>query len=221
MAVPSAIVGRRHYGPGKLFLAPPGTITDTYAPIGANSKFTLGTTVATNVPGNANWLPAGITTDGMTFTGNFTTENDEAAEYATPIKVLVTGQAETLAVTLKQVNLTNIRAALNAGTSSVTRVSGATGATGPGVADVVRIRKPAIGTEQRCQLLWLAQDDDFILLIYSALQTGDFTIQGQKGAGGITLPLTFTVEQPPSTVAASSYDMYAIGTSWAESQSAE
>jgi hypothetical protein len=220
MATPSAIVSRRNYGPGKVWLAPPGTITDTYAPTAAGSKFTVGTATG-NVPGAVGWLPVGITTDGMTFTGNFTTENDEAAEYYTPIRVLVTGQAETLALTLKQVNLTNLRAALNASTAQVTNVGGATGAAVPSATNVVRLRKPAIGTEQRCQLLWLSQDDNFVLVIYSALQTGDFTIQGQKGAGGITLPLTFTVEQPASTVSASSYDMYVTGSNFAESVATE
>ncbi len=213
MPVPVARVNQRRYGAGALYWAPAGTVDATYTPAGTGSKFTIGTDDDAKVPGFTGFLPLGITTEGMTFTGSFTTENDESAEYYVPHKIMVTGQAESLAVTLKTVNLTNLRVAMNAGTSSVT------GGT-PSATQAVRIRKPDPGAEKRSQLMWISQDEDMVLVIYSALQTGDFTIAGRKGVEGINLPLTFTVEQPDISISPVSYDIWVIGASYAETTNA-
>jgi hypothetical protein len=210
---PSAQVTRRRYGVGKLFALPAGTLkgapaSGPYAPAGTANKFTLGVAAVTNVPGSALALPLGITADGMTFTGTMTTENDEAAEYTSPIRVFVTGQSETLAVELKT---TNLAIALN-----LTPPTTVPDATTP-----VNIRKPALGSEVRTQLLWVSQDADLVLVLYSCLQTGDLAIAGKKGAAGITLPLTFTCEQPDSSVSGASYDIWALGASWAATANTE
>lgn len=214
MAIPSAQMTRRRYGAGKLWGYTLGTpiATSAYSPAGTASAFTQGNS-ATNVPGNVGWLPLGITEDGMTFTSGIDTENDEAAEYYYNLKTLVTGQTATLAVTLKTVNLTNLRLALNAATSAVSATPTATVA--------AKLTPPLPGSEVRCQLLWESLDNNLVIVMYQALQTNEVSLAGVKGAGGITLDLAFTLEQPDAAVATTPFDLWVIGTSWAETVNSE
>lgn len=214
MAIPTAIMNRRRYGAGKLWGYTLGTpvVTSAYAPTGTGGLFTQGSS-ATNVPGAAGWLPLGITEDGMEFTVGFDTDNDNSAEYYYSHKTVVTGQTGSLKATLKTVNLTNLRLALNAATSAVSATPSATQA--------AKLTPPLPGQEVRCQLMWEALDNNLVIVMYQALQTSDVGLQGRKGADGMVLDLEFMLEQPDASVAPTPWDTWVIGTTWAESVSTE
>lgn len=214
MAIPSAQMTRRRYGAGKLWAYTLGTpvLTSAYAPAGTGSAFTQGTS-STNVPGTASLLPLGITEEGMTFTSGFSTDNDESAEYYFSHKTIVTGQTASLKTTLKTVNLTNLRLALNAPTSAVSAVPTATVA--------AKVTPPLPGAEVRCQLLWESLDNNMLIVGYQALQTNELNLAGRKGAAGMVLDLEFTFEMPDAAIAPTPYDLWVIGTSWAETVNTE
>lgn len=203
---PAYQLAQRRYGPGALFLAPAGTIDGTWIPTSpVAGKFIVGT-ASGNVPGDTDFASVGITTDGTTFTYTVATANDEAAEYFSPIGTQVTGTTGTLAATLKTLNHATIRAALNAGTSAVSGTAAAT--------TVATIEPPDPGQEVRSQLLWVSQDLNHVLVIYSAFQTGAYTLTGKKGIDGVALPMTWNMEQPDSSVSTKAFREFTTGTSW-------
>lgn len=210
--VPSAQMTRRRYGAGKLWVAPLGTVTSNYAPTGTGGSFTQGTT-ATQVPGNAAWLPVGITSEGTTFTFSFDTDTDEAAEYNDALATIVTGTSATMEAELKTVNLTNLRAAFNLPTSLVTGT--------PTASTAAYIDPPAAGAEVRSQWLWESTSGNHIILFWQGLNTGDVALQGQKGAGGMNIPISVNAELPDVSVAPRAWRQYVIGTSFAESVGTE
>lgn len=207
IAIPKFHSNRRRYGAGKLWVAPLGTVTSSYAPAGASSAFTQGTS-ANNVPGDTDWLPLGITQEGMTFSSSSDTEPDESAEYYYPHKILVTGQSATMSATLKTVNLTNLRTAFNAATSAVSAT--------PGPSTAARLTPPLPGEEVRCQIMWESLDDDMVIILYQCMNTGAVEIGGRKGAEGTNVPLELTAELPDEDVALTPVDIWVIGASYEE-----
>lgn len=222
MATPLWHADRRRYGAGKLFVAPLGTITSAYAPVSTGSKFVLGTS-ATNVPGSTAWLPLGYTAEGHTFTQSVDTDDDTAAESLYPVATPVTGKTARWAVTLKTVNLTTLRVALNAFDASSTVVTNVSGSGGqvPGVSTVVKVKPPVAGSEVRCQFLWINNDDDDVIVGYRALNVGDFERAFKKGAEGQDVPLEFNLELPETTISTTPYDEYLTGASYIETVSAD
>lgn len=210
--VPSAIMSRRRYGAGKLWVAPLGTITNNFTPTVTGGVFVQGTT-ATQVPGATAWLPVGITTEGTKFTSSFDTDNDESAEYYYPHAVIVTGQTCTLEVELKTVDLTNLRVALNAATSQVNGT--------PTASSFARLTPPLPGSEVRMQWMWESTAADMLIVLYKGLNTGDVELTAQKGAAGMNIPLTISGELPDAAVATTPFDILTCGTSYAESVSGE
>jgi hypothetical protein len=136
------------------------------------------------------------------------TDTDESAEYYFPHKTLVTGQSGSLKATLKTVNLTNLRLALNAATTAVSATPSATTA--------AKLTPPLPGAEVRCQLLWESLDNNIVIPMYQCLQTNDVTLAGKKGAEGMVLDLEFSFEMPDASVAPTPYDIWVIGASWIE-----
>jgi hypothetical protein len=216
MAIPTAQVTRRRYGAGKLWAAPAGTLTVAapFAPASITAgAFIQGTDALTKVPGSTTFLPLGVTEDGMEFSFGFDTEDDESAEYYYPLKTVVTGQTASMSATLKQVNLTNLRLALNASTSAVTGTPSATAA--------AKLTPPLPGAEVRCQILWESLDNDIVIIGYSALQTNEVTLSPNKGAAGLSLDLQWNLEQPAATIATVPFDIWVTGTSWVETVSGD
>lgn len=219
---PTWFGNRRHYGAGKLFAAPLGTVTSAYAPVASNSVFTLGTS-ATTVPGSTAWLPLGWTDDGHTFSQSSSTDDDKAAESYYPVASPVTEIKAKWAVKLKTVNLTNLRLALNGfdSTSSlVTNVSGSGGQV-PGASTVVRVKPAVAGAELRCQLLFVSTEQDMVIVIYKAFNAGDLELAFKKGADGLSLPLDFNLEIPDASIATTPYDILVTGADYVESASGE
>jgi hypothetical protein len=210
--IPAAHMERRRYGAGKLWAAPAGTLTSSFTPTVSGGVFTQGTT-ATAVPGSTAMLPVGITTEGTKFTASFDTDTDESAEYYYPHKTIVTGQTAKLEVELKTVNLTNLRAALNASTSQVNGT--------PSASSFARLTPPLPGQEVRMQWLWESTAGDMLILLYQGLNTGDVELDAAKGAKGMNIPLSISGELPDSTIATTPFDILVCGTSYAETASGD
>lgn len=207
---------RRHYGTAAVWAAPLGTVTGgtvggAYVPAGTAGAFAQGNT-ATNVPGNAAWLPIGWTDGGWDLTFTIKTEEDDAAESYDPVAYPVVGRAATLKASLKQCNLTNLRLALNAPTGSVNQA--------PGPSTTATLTPPAAGSEVRAQWLLETQDGSLVCVIYQALNTGAVQLMFQKGAKGLSVPLELNVEVPASTVSSAPWHIHTIGTAYVESTTA-
>lgn len=197
MATPLQHTDRERYGPGKLWIAPLGTIVGspntTFAPVVASSKFTQGTTSNAAVPGNTAWLPLGRTNDGMEFTWSIDTEEDTPAESYDPHKVLVTGRSCSLTASLRQINVTNLLAAFNNLTGTVTT---------PTATAFSRIAPPGPGSEVRAQLMWENDDNDMLIVMYQVLQVGELSLAGKKGAESMRIDVEFRGEVPSSSLVA-------------------
>lgn len=205
--IPTAHNERIRLGAGKLWVAPIGTITNAFAPTGVAGQFVQGTT-ATSVPGNAAWLPLGITKAGNIFKTGITTANVDSAEYYYPHKIVTTAQTADMAFALMTVNLTNLRLGFNAATSSV---SGAVTDT-----TVARLSPPLPGAETRVQVMWESLAGDFVIVIYQALQTQAISLNAAKGNNNMEVPVMMTAELPPTATASVPFDMWVVGATWAE-----
>lgn len=206
--VPTAHSDRIRLGAGKLWAAPVGTITSAFAPTGSGSQFTQGL-VSGDVPGSAAWLPLGITKSGSVFKTGITVANVESAEYYYPHKIVATAQTADLTFSLMTVNLTNLRLSLNADTP---QVSGGP----PSATAAAKLTPPLVGQEVRAQLLWESLTADFLIVIYQALQTQAVSLNMAKGSANMEIPLVMSAELPPSATAPTPYDMWVIGSTWAE-----
>ncbi|MET8149396.1 hypothetical protein ACIBSW_34585 [Actinoplanes sp. NPDC049668] len=207
MAQVKVNIARRQYGVGKIWGAPLGTYTSTYAPEATNGKFDLGTTAATEVPGNVAALPVGITTEGMTFTRSIETEEDEAAEQYAPINVLVTGESAGLAFEMKTLNLTNLYFLFNAPPNQ---------GADPDDTTAVDVVVPTPGDEVKHQWLWCSQDDSMLILLYSALNTGELSLSATKGAGGMNGAVDLQGTMPDASIAPTLFKIRVAGAKWAE-----
>lgn len=210
--VPNSHGERIRLGAGKLWASPVGTITNAFAPTGAAAQFTQGV-VAGDVPGSAAWLPLGITKSGSIFKTGLTTANVESAEYYYPHKIVTTAQMADLSFNLMTVNLTNLRLALNAAPTADSAV--------PTDTTPAKLVPPLVGQEVRVQLMWESLTADFLIVIYQALQTQAVSLAMAKGAANMEIPVVMTAELPPSTVAPTPFDMWVIGTTWAETASTD
>lgn len=223
--VPTWFGNRRHYGAGKLFAAPLGTwVQSSFAPASTGGVFTLGTS-ANQLPGSTAALPVGQTDDGHKFANSVSTEKDETAESFYPVAIPIVGVEGKWSVSLKQVNLSNLRLALNgfdaAATSAlVSNVSGSGGKV-PDASTVVRIKPPTPGQEVRCQLLFVSTEQDFAVVMYKVINTGNLELAFQKGAKGLSLPLEFDLELPDASVASTAYDILVTGADYVESTATE
>lgn len=205
--IPSAHSERIRLGAGKLWAAPVGTITSSYAPSGAAGQFTQGT-VTGDVPGSTAWLPLGITKTGSVFKTGITTANVESAEYYYPHKIVATAQTADITFSLMTVNLTNLRLAFNAPTTAVSAP--------PTDTSPAKLTPPLVGQEVRSQLLWESLNADCLIVIYQALQTQAVSLNAAKGNANMEVPVVMTAELPPTATAATPFDMWVIGASWAE-----
>lgn len=211
MASPAAHAERERYGPGKLWIAPLGTVTSTYTPTVAASLFTQGTT-ATGVPGATTFLPLGRTNEGMELSYSIETEDDTPAESFDPHRTIMTGRTASLAVSLRQINLTNLRAAFNLMGSTITA---------PTATAFSRVSPPSPGSESYCQIMWESDANDMIIIMYKTLQVGEFSLAGRKGAESMRLELEFRGNQPDSSVATVPVDILVAGVTYAETVSGD
>jgi hypothetical protein len=68
----------------------------------------------------------------------------------------------------------------------------------------------------RSKLLWESLNADMLIVIYQALQTQAVSINAAKGNANMEVPVVMTAELPPTATAATPFDLWVIGSSWAE-----
>ncbi len=164
-------------GPGYVYWAPLGTALPANTVVG--SVFTDVWPVA--------WLPLGWTDVGSQFSYQLATGTIDAAEFLDPLKVVTTGRTVTFSFALGQINIANLKRALNGGTATVT------GTTTTTMTDYV---PPALGTEVRAMIGWEATDGTERAVYTQCLQNGNVQITRNKGTAKALIPCQWTLEQP-------------------------
>lgn len=177
MPAPTVAVDAKAVGPGYVFWAPLATAFP--ANTVAGSVFTDAWPVA--------WIPLGWTDQGSTFSLQLNTANIEAAEFLDPLAVVTTGRVATFAFALGQINMANIKKALNGGTIATT---------GSGATLLSDYTPPTTGTEVRAMIGWESTDATERAIYVQCLQNGNVQITRQKGANKALIPCQWTLEQP-------------------------
>lgn len=163
-ATPAAV----QVGPGVLYVAPIGT--------------TEPTTGSGSLP--SAWIGLGYTDQGSEFSFARTSENIEVAEELSPVRIIVTGEVDTVTFALAEMTAKNLAVAFNGGTISSPS------------AGFVEFEPPALGAEERLMLLWQSAANDERWLFRRVLQTGTLAIPRRKGSAKAVIPCTFTCEIP-------------------------
>lgn len=180
--------------PGVLYHAPLAT---------ANPTNTVVASVFTDT-WPTGWTPLGPTDAGTTFSNAVSTANVEVAEQLTPVKIVTTGRADSIAFALENFTLANYRRTMNAGTGSVVATSGT------GTTALTTFSPPIPGTEVRCMIGWQSDDNTLRLLCYQCFQTGSVSPTFNKGNAKASLAVTFSLETPASGI---DFNIYAAGAS--------
>jgi hypothetical protein len=164
-------------GPGFLYWAPLLSTVPTNTVAG--SKFT------DTWPGA--WLLFGATADGTEFSYKPATDDVEVAEYYDPVAVVSTGREISIVFDLAQVHATNLKRALNGGTTTPT---------GSGATLLTQYDPPDVGSEVRAMIGWESQDSTERLILFQCFQTGDVKMSRKKGAANTTIPVEYRAEKP-------------------------
>lgn len=133
------------------------------------------------------WKALGYTDTGSTFKYTLATDTVTVAEELDPVSVQTTGRTSSVGFALAEITATNLMRALNAPTSAITAGAG-----------IVSFEPPDLGTEVRRMLGFESEDHSERWIFRQCFQTGDATIQRQKGANNATISVEFTLEKPAS-----------------------
>jgi len=133
------------------------------------------------------WTALGYTDGGSTFKYTLATDNVNVAEELDAISVQTTGRTASVAWSMAEVTATNLMRAMNAPTSSLTAGSG-----------IVSFEPPDLGTEVRRMIGFESEDHTERWIFRQCFQTGDASIQRQKGASNATISVEFSLEKPAS-----------------------
>jgi hypothetical protein len=131
------------------------------------------------------WTALGYTDQGSTFKYTIATGNVTVAEELDNVSIQTTGRSSDLTFALAEITATNLMRAMNAPNGAVVTAGG-----------VATIEPPDLGTETRRMLGWQAEDASERWIFRQCFQSGDMTIQRQKGANNATLALDFSLEKP-------------------------
>lgn len=184
VAVPNLLVD-----PGWLFFAPLGTAIPTNTVTA--SKFTDAWTT---------WLPLGATTEGSTLGYETTVEPMSVAEIFDPIKYSTTGRSGSIAFSLADWKLTNLKLALNGGVITTTGTAGTI---------MNSYALPTPGSEVRTMLGWESSDSTVRVIILQALSSGTVEMAFQKAPDFSRIPTTFNMEMPAG--ATQPFNVYTAG----------
>lgn len=166
--VPSALA----LGPGYLYIGAIGTAEPA-------DLVTAWTVVS------AGWVALGYTDQGSEFDYQLNTSPVQVAEELDPISNAPDGRQSSVKFNLAQITATNLKYASNGGTI----------VTGTGI---VTFEPPDLGTEVRVMLGFESEDHTERWVFRQALQSGQLTIQRQKGANNATMSTEFMLEKPAS-----------------------
>jgi len=178
--------------PGYLYIAPLLSTVPTNTVAG--SVFTDAWPVA--------WLSLGATKEGSTFTYGSTVEPMSVAEFFDPIKYATTERSGSMAFTLANYTLHNLKRALNGGMGAITGTG--TGATTLGTYEPV-----APGAEVRIMLGWESFDNTVRIVMRQCIQGGELSSEFKKAPDYAGIPCTFNFEVPASGAV---FSVYSAGT---------
>lgn len=176
-ATPNVLVG-----PGFLFWAPLATADPTNTVAG--SKFTDSWPVA--------WISLGATKEGSAFKASTKVEPIKVAEFFDPIQYATTERSGSLAFSLADWTMNNIKRVMNGGTLSVVSGTGATA--------LNKYEPPAPGAEVRSMLGWESLDSTVRIIFRQCFQGGDVENKFAKAPDLTTLPAEFNFEVPSSGI---------------------
>ena len=179
MAAPTVDGTKLLTGPGILYWASLGTAEPTHT--AAGSKFTDAWPVG--------WSALGNTDGGHTFTDAVTTGDVDVEESYYAVKILTTGRTASWKVNLAEINMSNLKKALNGGTLTTS---------GSGATLISSLTPPTIGSEVRAQVGWQSDDDTVRFIGYQAFQVGSIDVTFKKGTDKALIPVEFRLEQPTS-----------------------
>jgi hypothetical protein len=165
--------------PGYLFRAPLGTAIPT--PTVTSGKFTDAWPAA--------WVPQGATEDGSSFSWSTTVEPIRVAELFDPIKYATTEQSGTIAFSLTNWTLTNLKNALNGGTVTTTGTAGA---------ELNDYEPPDPDQIVRCMIGWESLDGTVRLYARQCLNGGTVESAFRRAPEKALIPFSFNLERPAS-----------------------
>lgn len=178
--------------PGYLFWAPGDTVVPTMT--AAGSKFTDTWPVA--------WINMGATEDGSELSFSTEVEPIRVAELFNPVQYAVTEQSASIAFSLADYTLFNLKRAWNG--IAPTTVSG-TGAT-----LISKLSPPQPSEIVRCAIGWESLDGTLRLIARRAINGGEIKSAFKKAPDKALIPCEFNFEIPAGATTA--FDIYAAGT---------
>lgn len=131
-------------GPGRIYYAPLGTTIPTFSVTG--SVF---------APTWTNWLDAGPTDAGMTYTESTETADIRVAESKYPVRVVTTGKSSRVAFTANQITDVLWKLAMNGGSTTVT---------GSTTTKMVEYAPPLADAEVRVMLAFQSNGNDEVIV---------------------------------------------------------
>ncbi len=167
--------------------------------------FDLGTG-ANQLPGSVDAIPVGSSKTGGEFDVSLTTADIVVEESLDPLKVVATGRKSGFKLEMAEINTSNWAFAVNQAQSAWVGT--------PGAATVAHLDPPSVGAETRYQLLYVNNDQDFIVIGWQVLQVGNIAEKFQKGANYSTLMADWNFELPPTSVGPQPWRVYVTGTDW-------
>lgn len=157
--------------PGKLYIAPLGTVEPT-------------TAVAA---WGAGWVPMGYTDEGSAFNYEVSTDNVEVAEELDILARVTTGRDASVEFALAEITKRNLTIAFNGG---IVLGDGAAWSFEP----------PDLGDETRVMIGWDAHrnvaSNDLRMIFRQCLQGGSIGLENRKGATKSTIAANFQLEKP-------------------------
>lgn len=148
------------------------------------------------------WVPWGPTAEGSVFSYNTTVEPIRVAELFDPIAYSVTETGATLAFAVTNFTLLNMARAMNAPSSAVTTVSGATTTLSS------KLEPPDPEAIIRRMIGWESLDHTMRFVGRQAINSGEMQINFQRG-GAANMATTWTFERPAASKA---FAFYGAGT---------
>lgn len=174
--------------PGFLYLAPLGTALPANTVVGG--VFTDAWTV---------WEPLGMTETGSVFTSSLTVNPITAAETFDPLAWRTTDRESKIEFQLKNFTATNLAAAMNGATSTLT---------GSADTSLTQLDPPTPGEEIRQMIGWESLDNTVRLICFQALNSGDLALAMAKAPANANIPFTANLEKP---AASQPYRFYLAG----------
>lgn len=136
------------------------------------------------------WVELGATEEGSAFSSETTTEDIYIAERLERVKVVTTGQAQSVATSLAEITAKNLEYAFNGGTIT-------TGTAGSPLT-FVTFEPPDLGAEVRRMLAWDSEDGQERWIFRQVFNGGSVEMARRKAPAKTLIPLTLALELPSS-----------------------